>query len=236
MTQPANKPRILQRGKQKSQVLIETSLQRNFDRQETLVVPEHSVDSRWNRPLPLPPTSHKARTTMKTLREVEEKVATFGPEDYRNAYKNADPVSPDLTADTHEVFRNNITAFGDEIYAVFSAGNSASEELWTAYVYIFPSHSLKVWPKCLTYKWCQLLRSRGIHVDSGKKHSWADTLTLLLFRKVHIPARLIAQNEELSPDTQIGQAHEWIQEEQNKPIREGPTLVNIDEKDLPCNE
>lgn len=81
---------------------------------------------------------------MEGSRKVEEKVATFKPQDYLNAYEEPDPISPDLTADGQEAHRKISTAFGDEIYAVFSSGNSTDEEIRTDFISKFRPHALKV--------------------------------------------------------------------------------------------
>lgn len=119
-----------------------------------------------------------------------------------------------------------MTAFDDEAYDVFSSGNETGEELWTDFISPFRSHSLGTGTKDLTYKRCQLLRSRGIHVDSGRETSQAMELTILLFCEAHISAREVTQNQEPGPDTPMTQKHEGIQEKEYKPIDKASTLTN----------
>lgn len=60
------------------------------------------------------------------------------------------------------------------------------------------------------YERCQLLRARGIHVNSSRETPPAEFLTWLLFYKVAIPARPIIQNEKERSPSRILQPRERI--------------------------
>lgn len=157
---------ISERGGPPRQVLVQASLRHSPDRHETAVSQKHLAAPRRRRPLSLLPTNRLARTTVEA-QEDHKKAAIIKPQEYPNAIEDQDHFTPDLTIHAQEDQRKVITAFGDEIYDLFSSGISTVEELWTDCISTLCPQSLKTWPKGPTYKWCQLSRSRGIHLDSG---------------------------------------------------------------------
>lgn len=65
---------------------------------------------------------------------------------------------------------------------------SEKTEVWKDFAWFlspfFRAHALQSWPKVITYKWCQLLRSLSVHVDNGRKNS-----------RIKAPVRLLPRIE-----------------------------------------
>lgn len=177
MTPPFSKFRISQRGGRLSQVSSNLSPRLDLNCCKASTVPDCSAALGRNCSLPFQPTSPAAGAKMECSKEVVKVFNIFDTREYPNAYEDPNPASSDLTADSLEAHSKIITAFGDKMYAVASSENSTGKELWTDFISAIRPNSLRTRPKGLTYKWCQLLRSRVIYVNSGRGISRADTLT-----------------------------------------------------------
>lgn len=188
ISRQTRKPRILQRPWRQRLFPARPSSWLNLDRYDAAGHQERLTESRQNRPLSLPPTNGVALATMEAQEE-HIRAAIIRPQDYRNAYEGPDHIMFHHTVDAQKPQCKVITAFGDEMYDVSSSRIRTGEELWTDFIFTFCPHSLLTCLKVLTWNWCQYLRSRGIHGDSGRKTLRAEDLTRLLFREAHILAR-----------------------------------------------
>lgn len=56
-------------------------------------------------------------------------------------------------------------------------------KFWQYFILKFWPHSLQSRPKGLTYKWCELLQSRGVHFESSQELYWPTSLTKVLFKR-----------------------------------------------------
>lgn len=56
-----------------------------------------------------------------------KKAAIIEPQDYRNAYEDPDPITLDIIVSFQEAHHKVITAFGDEMYDVFSFGSAPAK-------------------------------------------------------------------------------------------------------------
>lgn len=114
-----------------------------------------------------------------------------------NAFEDPDPANTFIPPDALEAHNKIIAAFEDKMYDAVLSGSSSGKEAWLDFISIFRPQSLQVCAKGLTYKCGQLLRSCGVHVDSGRETSRAEFLKRLLLRKKHIPNSLeMAENDD----------------------------------------
>lgn len=80
---------------------------------------------------------------------------------------------------------------------------------------------MQTWPKGLTYKWFQLLRSRGVHIGNGQEISLADALKIFLYRKEHVP--IAAKSFQEKP----GESHQKLELTQmNVQHEDNPTKID----------
>lgn len=116
-------------------------------------------------------------------------------------YEDPDPAPYNVSKEQFERRRQIMIQFGDEMSDAFSGVNSEAEELWIDFIPTFRLHSIDAWPNGLTYKWCNSLRSRGVHVDNGRKTSLAEALKCLLSSKSPIQSKsIIAIEKDAHPE------------------------------------
>lgn len=100
----------------------------------------------------------------------------YKPESYSNTFENPDPAPSDFLPDHLNAHRRTLTAFGEVMYGLLKSKNESGEELWLDFISTFRRYSLQTWPEYFTYKWCQILKSRGVHVDNERVASRAYAL------------------------------------------------------------
>lgn len=91
----------------------------------------------------------------------------------------------------------------------FSMVNSKGEELWMDFISTFYPHSIDLWPKVLTYKWCNFSRSRNVHFGNGRETSRSKVIKRLLLSKSHIPVNL-SLNPETGPLEEDVPSHNYL--------------------------
>lgn len=190
----------MQRGGRQSQIPVRVSSRPNPDRHEAAIPQEHLTAPRRNRPLSITSTNCRASAAVEAQNK-KSMAAVSKLQDYQDADKDQEPITPHPPIDEQESQRMVITSFGDEMYDVFCSKISTGKVIWTKFTSILHPYFLKRSPKGPTYKRYQFLRSRGIHGGSAKDTSRAEFLTALLFRKEHIAARQSTREEYPSPGT-----------------------------------
>lgn len=115
---------------------------------------------------------------------------------YPNVYEDPDPASID-TSSGDVVEQIKIVAWlREEIYDALSAVSNDEEQLWMDFICTFRPNSVHEYHKEHTYKYCNFIRSQGIHVDNGREVSYVEALKRILVQKVPIQAKLITSDEE----------------------------------------
>lgn len=102
------------------------------------------------------------------------------------------------------VYNKALSSFTEKMILLFSSQDEWERELWMDLIYTFHPHSIRSWPRGLTYKPCKMLRTKGVHVDNGREKSRAEALVRILFRKIHIQSlpneKLTDRNEQEAID------------------------------------
>lgn len=154
----------------------------------------------------LPPTIPSKKPPLQesmTEMKYQAPVATnYNKDTYPSAYEEPDPASNNAFSEDLEKLREQVISFGVEIFDAFSAVNSEGQKPWMDFIFTFCPHSIELWPKGLTHKWCNFLLSRDVYVDNGCETTKSEALKRLLFRKAHIPVRSlpISDKEPLEED------------------------------------
>lgn len=106
----------------------------------------------------------------KIERSIDLRLA-YDVQPYLNSYEDPDSSPTHLQPDKPVTHKMNITAFEDEMCVVLSSEKEHGGEFWPHFISTFQPHSLQASPKGLTDTWCQLLRSRRVHVESDQEFS-----------------------------------------------------------------
>lgn len=60
------------------------------------------------------------------------------------------------------------------------------EELWTKFISVFRSHSIKMWNHIVLSRWTKFLRKTDVYLEVGRGANRAQNLINLLYRERHI--------------------------------------------------
>lgn len=94
----------------------------------------------------------------------------YDPDIYPNAYEYPNPLSLQLSPEDLKQHEKLLTLSQNEMFDAFKTEETSGEELQVEFISTFIRHSIPAWPKGWKYKWCTLLRSRGVFIDIGQKH------------------------------------------------------------------
>lgn len=81
------------------------------------------------------------------------------------------------------------------MYDALFGVDGEEEDLWVDFITTFRHYSIDAWPTRFTHKWCDFLRSQGVHVGKGHEKSRAEALKRLWFRKSHVQTNSITALE-----------------------------------------
>lgn len=108
------------------------------------------------------------------------------PEPYPTAYEDPDPVCVEMSAQEITAYNRALSVFAEKIFVVFSSENRWIEELWINFISKFHPHSVRSWLKGITYRWCKIFWTKGVHVKNGRETSRAEALVKIIFRNSHM--------------------------------------------------